>query len=410
MLPSLRSDWGTPFHIYDEEGICGTGNFVKRCFAGVPTGFQEFYAVKALPNPAIQRIMADIGFGFDCSSIPELVLARHVGAKPEQIMFTSNNTSREEFEAALGHGGCILNLDDITLIDKVPDRFPEMICFRYNPGTRRTGNSIIGEPHKAKYGVTYNQLVEAYRRAQARGARRFGLHTMICSNERDYTYMVETVRQLLDLAKTLERRLGIRVEFINMGGGIGIPYRPTDKVFNLRALGNESAAMITAFRDQYGWAPKLCMESGRYMTGPHGALVTSVINQKHTYQEYRGVDASMSALMRPGMYGAYHHGYVLDRKGKLKSGPRQRVNVVGPICENCDQFAQRRLLPKMVEGDFYVIANTGAHAIAMGFNYNGRLRPQELLLLRNGRVCQIARAETMGDLFARYPECRDLRL
>lgn len=216
VLPRLAEHYGTPFHIYDEQGIRDTAAHVKKCFS-MP-GFQEFYAVKALPNPAILEIMASEGFGFDCSSIAELVLARSAGATPDKIMFTSNNTSQEEFEAALSNGGCILNLDDITMIDKVPGDFPELICFRYNPGPKRTGNTIIGNPVEAKYGVSDSQIVEAYRLAMVRGAKRFGLHTMLCSNERDYKYMLETIIQLLELVEKINQELGIRFEFINMGG------------------------------------------------------------------------------------------------------------------------------------------------------------------------------------------------
>jgi len=401
ILPHVRKMFGTPFHIYDETGILGTIGHMKQRFAGVQ-GYQNFYAVKALPNPTIQRIMFNAGFGFDCSSIPELMLARQAGARADRIMFTSNNTSQAEFREALGSGGCILNLDDITLIDKVPGKFPEFICFRYNPGNRRTGNSIIGKPAEAKYGVAHHQIVEAYRLAKKRGAKRFGLHTMLCSNERDYQYMVKTVDSLLKLAAHISKELKIRFEFVNIGGGIGIPYHPDHNEFDLVSLGSETARLVDAFRKKYAWAPAVVTESGRYVTGPHGALVTSVINHKHTYREYVGVDASMSALMRPGMYGAYHHAYVVDQNGNLKRGHTKKVSVVGPICENCDQFAQGRRLPIMHTGDFYVIANTGAHAIAMGFNYNGRLRPQELLLTRDGRVELIGRAETIEDLFARY--------
>ncbi len=351
---------------------------------------------------AILQIMAEEGFGFDCSSIPELVLARRAGATPDQIMFTSNNTSREEFFVALSNGGCILNLDDITMIDKVPGEFPELICFRYNPGPKRTGNTIIGNPAEAKYGVADFQIIEAYRKAIKKGAKRFGLHTMLCSNERNYTYMVATVTELLELLEKINFELGIKFEFINVGGGIGIPYKPTDNEFNLEALGIETAALLDAFEKKHGWVPKLCMESGRYMTGPHGALVTRVINQKHIYREYRGVDACMSSLMRPGMYGVYHHGYVLDQDGRPKLTANQVVSVVGALCENNDMFAVDRPLPEMVERDFYVIADTGAHGIAMCFNYNGRTRPKGLLLKIGGGVQVIERAEQVEDLFSRF--------
>ncbi len=393
-LPDIAAHFGTPFHIYDERGIRATGERLKRAFAPI-AGFREYYAVKALPNPHILRILFDMDFGFDCSSIAELVLARQVGARGADIMFTSNNTTQDEFAAALSDGGCLLNLDDISLIDNVP-HMPQTICFRYNPGSQRSGNAIIGNPAEAKYGVASHQILEAYRRAQARGAQRFGLHTMLVSNERDDTYMRETVAMLLALIAEISAALNIRFDFINMGGGLGIPYRPDDMALNLDALALDAAAQLTAFQAQYGYAPALHMESGRYLTGPHGVLVTRAINHKDTYRRYIGVDANMSSLMRPGMYGAYHHISVV---GKGDHGEAV-VNVVGSLCENNDFFATQRPLPPIEEGDLLIIHDTGAHGHSMGFNYNGRLRPQELLWHADGRVTRIRRAETLADHFA----------
>lgn len=390
LLPALAEHFGTPFHIYDEAGIRATGDALTRAFAGAP-GFREYFAVKALPNPHILRIMHEIGFGFDCSSIPELILSRGVGASGESIMFTSNNTSPQEFAAALEDGGCILNLDDISLLDQLPV-LPDLICFRYNPGARRTGNAIIGKPEEAKFGVAHSQILEAYRRAYSRGVRRFGLHTMLVSNERDYRYMVQTAHMLLELADWIGRELDIRFEFINIGGGLGIPYRPEDTPLDIEALGREVAALF----GESPYAPCLYMESGRYITGPHGALVTQVINRKETYRTYIGVDANMSALMRPGMYGAYHHIEVLN---KPADGKLETVDVVGALCENNDKFAVERPLPRTQPGDLLVIHDTGAHGHAMGFNYNGRLRPKELLLCADGTVKLIRRAETVEDYF-----------
>ncbi len=394
ILPHVAAHFGTPFHIYDETGIRRTGAALKRAFAGVP-GFREYFAVKALPNPAILRIMADMGFGFDCSSIPEIELARMAGASGEDILFTSNNTTVEEMEACLEVGG-ILNLDDITLVPKVP-RMPELICFRYNPGPRRTGNAIIGNPVESKYGVAHDQIVDAYRLARDRGARRFGLHAMICSNELNADYFVETVRMLLDVVRMVSDALGIRFEFVNMGGGLGIPYRPGDEPLDLDRMGREIAALLEAFGRERGYVPRLLMESGRYMTGPHGVLVTRCINHKHIYREYVGVDACMSALMRPAIYGAYHHITVHGKEGVPADTV---VDVVGSLCENNDKFAIQRPLPRIDEGDLVIIHDTGAHGHAMGFNYNGRLRPQELLLRQDGTVERIRRAETMEDYFA----------
>ncbi len=398
LFPHLRpiaDHFGTPFHIYDEAGILDTGSKLVQAFSQAPS-FREYFAVKALPNPAILKIMRNMGFGFDCSSIPELILARETGASGENIMFTSNNTTAGEFEAALSAGGCILNLDDITLIDKVP-RMPELICFRYNPGPKRTGNFIIGNPVEAKYGVSDEQIVDAYGKARERGAKRFGLHTMVCSNELNYRYMVETVHMLLDLVERISGALNITFEFINMGGGLGIPYRPDQEALDIQTLGKEVAGIFNAFREKNDYSPSLYMESGRYITGPHGALAVTAINHKNIYRDYIGVDACMSALMRPAIYGAYHHLSVLD---KSSSADRRVYDVVGSLCENNDKFAVQRELPAIEESDILVIHDTGAHGHAMGFNYNGRLRPRELLLKKDGSVELVRRAETIDDYFA----------
>lgn len=394
-LPAIAEHFGTPFHLYDEAGIRATVARLHAAFAGV-AGFKEYYAVKALPNPRILALLRELGCGFDCSSIAELVLAREAGARGEEIMFTSNNTSPEEFAVAAQDGGCILNLDDLSLVAKVP-QMPELVCFRYNPGAERSGNSIIGNPLEAKYGVPHTQLLDAFRAAQARGARRFGLHTMLASNERDHRYMVQTVEMLLSVAQWVQAELGIRLEFLNMGGGLGIPYRPEDGEFDVEALGRQAQALLADFHARHGHAPALHMESGRYVTGPHGVLVTRAINRKDSYRTYIGVDACMSALMRPGMYDAYHH---IDVVGKTASADDAPVDVVGSLCENNDKFAVQRPLPPVDDGDLLVIHDTGAHGHAMGFNYNGRLRPQELLLRGDGTVQRIRRAETLQDYFA----------
>ena len=405
-LDAIAAHYGTPFHIYDEAGIRATGRQLKAAFADIP-GFREYYAVKALPNPAILGLMRDLGFGFDCSSETELMLARSLGARGEEIMFTSNNTSPADFAAAAAEGGCLLNLDDLSLVDKVP-QMPELICFRYNPGTRRTGNDIIGKPEEAKYGVSHEQIVEAYRRAMARGAKRFGLHTMLASNELHYSYMVQTASMLLDLVATIGGELGIRFEFINIGGGLGIPYLPDIDPLNIEAMGEEITALFVDFKDRHGFCPALFMESGRYMTGPHGALVTRAINRKEIYRTYVGVDACMSALMRPGMYGAYHH---IEVPARLAEPVVETVDVVGALCENNDKFAVQRPLPRILDGDLVVIHDTGAHGHAMGFNYNGRMRPQELLLRADGSVALIRREERPEDYFATLRfEKKELRL
>ncbi len=391
----LVEHYGTPFHIYDEVGIRETGEALKQLFSGV-AGFREYYAVKALPNPAILKLMFDMGFGFDCSSIGELSLSRQIGARGEQIMFTSNNTDQTEFQIAAEEGGCVLNLDDISLIEKVPV-FPELICFRYNPGPRRTGNVIIGNPVEAKYGLSHEQVVAAYHLAQQRGAKRFGLHTMVASNELDYNYMVETARMLLEITELVESELGIKFEFVNIGGGLGIPYQPDQDPLDIDSLAAEIESLFSAFQKKHGYVPRMYMESGRFMTGPHGVLVTSAINHKDIYRNYIGVDACMSALMRPALYGAYHH---IDVVGKENVAKDHIYDVSGSLCENNDKFAVQRELPKIDEGDILVIHDTGAHGHAMGFQYNAKLRPKELLLRADGSVELIRREETLADYFA----------
>ena len=395
ILDQIVGHYGTPFHIYDEAGIRETGEQLKRVFAGIGC-FREYYAVKALPNPTILALIKDIGFGFDCSSIAELRLSRQAGGRGDEIMFTSNNTSEADFLEAVADGGSILNLDDLNLLQKLP-QVPELISFRYNPGAKRGGNDIIGKPIEAKYGVSDAQIVEAYRQAQALGVKRFGIHTMLASNELNYEYMVQTAGMLLELAAEISSQLGITFEFINIGGGLGIPYEPGVAGLDLAAMGREITALFQEFTSKHGYEPALYMESGRFITGPHGVLVTQAINRKDIYRTYIGVDASMSCLMRPGMYGAYHH---IDVLGKDAQHPREIVDVVGSLCENNDKFAIQRDLPAIADGDILIIHDTGAHGIAMGFNYNGNLRPKELLLSAGGRVELIRRAEEVDDYFA----------
>ncbi len=399
ILPQVVKTYGTPFHIYDEKGIKKTCTRLNTAFQGIE-GFKEFFAVKALPNPSIMKIMQEVGFGFDCSSVPELTLSRQLGSTNEEIMFTSNNTSPTQFKAAQADGGCILNLDDISLIKKMArtqDQMPELICFRYNPGSRREGNTIIGNPVEAKYGVSHDQIIEAYSQCVKLGVKRFGIHTMLASNELNYEYMIETARMLLSIIKEINQKLNITFEFINIGGGLGIPYQPNTTPFDLEAMATGITDLFRSFKSENGWGPRLYMESGRYITGPHGALVTQVINHKQIYRHYVGVDASMSSLMRPGMYDAYHHIHILGKENETQF---KTVDVVGALCENNDKFAVQRDLPQTQEGDILVIHDTGAHGHAMGFNYNGHLRPKELLLKEDNSVELIRRGETMEDYFA----------
>jgi diaminopimelate decarboxylase len=411
-LAAINTKFGTPYHIYDELGIRETLSELKAVFRFRALEFKEFYAVKALPKPAIMDLIKSEECGFDCSSILELRLARAAGACLEDIMFTSNNTSQEEFEEALAYGGCIMNLDGIEYIEKLRSAgpFPELICFRLHPGVSQVKGTkedirSMADPD-SKYGVPIERIVDAYRLARDAGAKRFGLHTMVCSNDRDYTHMVATYGKLLEVAAQLKKELGIELEFINGGGGIGIPYRPGDESFNLPNLVDFCAQAIGEFNAVHGYSPRLFMESGRFVTGPHGVLVNRVINVFQKYRDFIGVQVAMPALMRVGMYEtAYHHCTLLNGAGSpIPHGDREMVEVavVGSICEGIDRLAKKILLPKPREGDLIVTHDTGAHGSAMGFNYNGRCRPQELLLESSGSVRRICKAETYEDLMMRH--------
>ena len=392
-------NYPTPFYLYDERGIRQNARRLNAAFAWCP-GFKEHFAVKALPNPYIVKIVKEEGFGADCSSLPELLLAERGGITGENIMFTSNDTPFKEYQRAKALGA-VINLDDITHLPYVEEHaggLPELICFRYNPGKAREGNPIIGKPEEAKYGLTHPQLFEAYASARKKGVKRFGLHTMVASNELKLEFFVETARMLFDLAIQLAEKLGVRLEFVNLGGGIGIPYRPEQKAIDLEALGQAVKALYDEMiRPTELNGLQVRMENGRCITGPYGFLVTRAIHEKHTYKEYVGVDACMANLMRPGMYGAYHHITVL---GKEQAPVNSMVDVVGSLCENNDKFAVDRMLPKVDLGDILVIHDAGAHGHAMGFQYNGKLRCAELLLREDGKVQQIRRAETIDDYFA----------
>jgi diaminopimelate decarboxylase len=355
--------------------------------------------VKAAPNPYLVKLLSKEGFGADCSSLPELVLAEKVGIKGEGIMFTSNNTPAYEFIKAK-ELGAIINLDDITHLEYLEKHagLPEIICFRYNPGPLKEGNAIIGHPEEAKYGTTREQLFDAYRIAKNKGIKRFGLHTMVASNELDPEYFAETAEILFQLVSEISKELDITFEFVNLGGGIGIPYRPEQKAIDWNVL----SAGIKKNYDKYiigSGHPdlKLYLESGRAITGPYGYLFAQVQHLKNTYKKYVGLDASMHNLMRPALYGAYHHITVV---GKENQPHTEVYDVTGSLCENNDKFAIDRSLPKIEAGDIIVIHDTGAHGHAMGFNYNAKLRSAELLLRIDGSIKVIRRAETMEDYFA----------
>ena len=397
-LAQIMKDYPTPFHIYDEAAIRANARALKKAFSWAE-GFREHFAVKACPNPHILAIMRDEGFGADCSSLPELVMSERVGITGERIMFTSNDTPSAEYVKAK-EMGAIINLDDITHIDFLQQHagLPELISFRYNPGSLRQGNLIIGKPEEAKYGFTREQLLQGYKIARDRGVRRFGLHAMVVSNELNLDYHVETARMLFDLVAEITQEVGIRLEFVNLGGGFGIPYKPEQTAIDWIALGAGIRDVYETMIRARGLHPlRLCMESGRAIMGPYGWLVTRVLHLKHTYKDFVGLDASMANLMRPALYGAYHHITVV---GKEKAPADHVYDVTGSLCENNDKFAIDRSLPKMEAGDIVVIHDTGAHGYSMGFNYNGKLRSAELLLQSDGAVRKIRRAETMEDYFS----------
>ena len=397
-IRAIAEDFPTPFYLYDEQGIRESCRQLKSAFSWVD-GFRNYFAVKATPNPHIMNIVKQEGLGGDCSSKAELMLCEKVGLRGEEVMFTSNNTPAYEFQAAKDLGA-VLNLDDITHLDFVDQNLglPELVSFRYNPGAAREGNVIIGKPEEAKYGLMEEQLFEGYRILKERGVKRFGLHTMVASNELDGSFFVETARMLFDLAIRIHQQLDVRIEFVNLGGGIGIPYRPEDKAVDLQAVGDQIHSLYNKMIVATGLDPlKVVLENGRMVTGPHGYLITRCIHHKQIYRDYVGVDASMANLMRPGMYGAYHHITVL---GKEDAAHDKVVDVVGSLCENNDKFAIGRALPEIDRDDLLVSHEAGAPGHAMGLQSTGQLRSAELLLQANGDVKQIRRAETYDDYFA----------
>ncbi len=397
-LEDIIQRFPTPFHIYDEAAIRANLRRLFRAFSWAPS-FREHFAVKATPNPYILRILAEEGAGADCSSLAELCLAEMAGVTGERIMLTSNDTPADEFQKARSLGA-IINLDDISHIDYLERNagFPDCLSFRYNPGAFIEGNDIIGKPEEAKYGLTHAQLLEAYRIAAARGVKRFGLHCMVISNELRPEAFALTARLMFETAVEIYETLGIRLEFVNLGGGVGIPYRPEETPVDLEAVGAGIRAAYEEIIVRAGLSGlALAMELGRAITGPYGYLVATALHEKKTYKNYIGLDACMANLMRPAMYGAYHHIAVI---GKEHAPADYVYDVTGSLCENNDKFAIDRALPEIAAGDRLVIFDAGAHGHAMGFNYNGKLRSAELLLREDGSVKMIRRAETIRDYFA----------
>ena len=398
---SWRDRFGTPFYVYDREGIEHSVRQLQQAFSW-NEGFTECFAVKATPTPAILRLLKDLGCGTDCASLSELVMSSACGIRGHRIMFTSNETSDEAYRKAV-ELGAIVNLDDITQIDVLEKAagIPDTVCLRYNPGRFEIGgksatSAIMGNQSDSKYGMTREQLFSAYALLKEKGVRHFGLHCMAASCSLDDAYYPTLAEMMFTLVLEIRQKLGISIEITDFGGGIGIPYRPEQKALDIVAIGNAVHDVYDRLIAANGMQVAIYTELGRYITGPHGYLVTSVRGFKHIYKEYVGVDATACDLMRPAMYGAYHHITVLG-----KDGPCTKVDVCGSLCENNDKFAVDRMLPQCDMGDILVIHDAGAHGRSMGYNYNGFLRCGELLL-SDGDVRLIRRSESLDDLFATF--------
>jgi diaminopimelate decarboxylase len=418
-LEKIARQYPTPFYLYDEKAIIENARRIKAAFSVFPS-YKNHFAVKALPNPYMLKILAAEGFGADCSSYPELLLADMAGMKGEDIMLTSNETPAKEYDAAKKLG-TVINLDDYTHIDfleKTAAMFawnglPQLISMRFNPGPLKEGNAIIGKPEEAKYGFTRERLIQGYSVLKEKGVKRFALHTMVASNELSVPYHIETARMLFELAVEIKEKAGVRLEFINLGGGVGIPYKPDQEAVDYQVLAAGIQKAYNEILKPAGLDPmNIRTEWGRVITGPYGWLVTRAVHKKEIYRNYIALDACMADLMRPALYGAYHH---ITIPGKENLPLSETYDVVGSLCENNDKFAIQRKLPKIDvaadkvvddsvvaggAGDFVIIHDAGAHGRAMGFNYNGKLRCGELLLRQNGSIVQIRRAETVDDYFA----------
>lgn len=406
-VEEIVKTYPTPFHIYDEKGIRENAEAVKKAFAW-NEGFKEYFAVKACPNPFLIRILHEYGIGCDCSSLTELMLSNALGINGHDIMFSSNDTPAEDYAYCAKVGG-IINLDDIThieFVEKILGGLPDTMSCRYNPGgVFQMSNGIMDNPGDAKYGFTTEQLFEGYRILKEKGVRHFGLHAFLASNTVTNEYYPKLAGQLFEMAVQIKEKVGVELEFINLSGGVGIAYKPEQTANDIGVIGEGvrrayEEVLIPAGLDRVA----IYTEMGRFMTGPYGALVTQAIHEKHTHKEYIGVDACAVNLMRPAMYGAYHHITVL---GKEDAACDHMYDVTGSLCENNDKFAIDRMLPKIDMGDYLVIHDTGAHGYAMGYNYNGKLKSAELLLREDGSVQLIRRAETPADYFATL-DCFDI--
>ena len=404
-LEEIAKEYPTPFHLYDEKVIRENARALKEAFSWNP-GFKEYFAVKATPNPFILKILQHMGCGTDCSSETELMLSKACGFTGHDIMFSSNDTPPEEFKMA-DELGAIINLDDFThiaCVEKVLDTFPETMSCRFNPGGLfRISNDIMDNPGDSKYGMTEEQLTEAFRILKDKGVKHFGIHAFLASNTVTNEYYPLLAKILFELAVRVKNAAGVHIAFINLSGGIGIPYRPDQEPNDIRVIGDGVRKVYEEVLVPAGMGDvAIFTELGRFMLGPYGALVTRAIHEKHTYKEYIGVDACAVNLMRPAMYGAYHHITVM---GKENAPCDHKYDVTGSLCENNDKFAVDRMLPDIQMGDLLFIHDTGAHGFSMGYNYNGKLRSAELLLQEDGSVRMIRRAETPKDYFATFDFC-----
>ena len=398
-LKKITEQYPTPFHLYDEKGIRENARRLNRAFSWNP-GFKEYFAVKATPTPAILKLLQEEGCGTDCASLTELMLSERCGFAGDDIMFSSNVTPAEEYQKAM-ELGAIINLDDYTHVEFLHGLgpIPKKICCRYNPGGYfSVGNEIMDNPNEAKYGMTRSQMIMAFKRLMDLGAEEFGIHSFLASNTLSNDYYPQLAAQLFELAVDLKRETGANITFINLSGGIGIPYLPDQPKNDIMIIGESVHKAYESILGPAGMDDiAIYTELGRFMLGPYGCLVTHAVHEKHIYKEYIGLDASACDLMRPAMYGSYHHITVMGKENK----PSDHVyDVTGSLCENNDKFAVDRPLPKIDIGDFVIIHDTGAHGRAMGYNYNGKLRSAELLLQEDGDVRLIRRAETPADYFA----------
>ena len=405
-LEEIVKEYPTPFHLYDERGIRENAQAMKEAFAW-NKGFKEYFAVKATPNPFLIEILREYGFGCDCSSYTELMLSKAMGCVGEDIMFSSNDTPAEEFQYA-NELGATINLDDITHIaylEEAIGTLPKRMSCRYNPGgVFEVCNGIMDNPGEAKYGMTEAQIFEAFRILKSKGVEEFGIHAFLASNTVTNEYYPMLAKRLFELAVRLEKETGAKICFINLSGGVGIPYRPEETPNDIRVIAEGVRRVYEEVLTPAGMGDvAIYTELGRFMMGPYGCLVTKAIHEKHTHKEYIGVDACAVNLMRPAMYGAYHHITVM---GKEHEPCNYKYDVTGSLCENNDKFAVDRMLPKIDKGDLLVIHDTGAHGFAMGYNYNGKLKSAEILLKTDGSTQLIRRAETPKDYFATF-DCFD---